>query len=98
MGQARLSDFLKEKRVSANMTQGQVAEILGYTSPQFVSNWERGMSYPPIETLKQLSRIYSIDQDELFDVLLKSSIEELERDLTEKFFADKRRKVMRPGS
>ncbi|HWU44205.1 MAG TPA: helix-turn-helix transcriptional regulator [Bdellovibrio sp.] len=92
MGLARLSEFLKEKRVSAHMTQGQVAEILGYTSPQFVSNWERGMSYPPVETLKQLAKIYDVKQEEVFQVFLKSSIEDMEKDLTEKFFHERRRR------
>lgn len=90
MGLGKLAHFLKEKRVNVKMTQAEVAEALGYASPQFVSNWERGLSYPPIETLKELTKIYRADVHEVFDILLKASMEDLERDLRVKFFTEKK--------
>ncbi|HEX7674057.1 MAG TPA: helix-turn-helix transcriptional regulator [Bdellovibrio sp.] len=90
MGLAKLSDFLKRKRTDAKLTQGQVAEILGYTSPQFVSNWERGLAYPPIETLKRLAKIYGIDLNEVYEAFLSASVSDMERDLKEKFFSEKK--------
>lgn len=95
MGLAKLSDFLKRKRMDANLTQGQVADILGYTSPQFVSNWERGLAYPPIDTMKRLAKIYSLDLHEVYEAFLQASIADMERDLREKFFSE--RKSRRPS-
>ena len=87
MAKKNLSTFLKDKRVKAGFTQAEIAKQLGYTSPQFVSNWERGMSNPPIETLKQIGKLYSVSMDELYDVLLQTSIEELKVTLRERFYA-----------
>lgn len=81
-----LSKFLKEKRLKAGLSQGAVAKKLGYTSPQFVSNWERGLSRPPVSTLRKIAQIYSISMDEMFEVVLQSTIGEVTADLTEKFF------------
>lgn len=85
---SKLSDYLKEKRQASNLTQAEVAHKMGYSSPQFVSNWERGVSNPPIETLKELARLYSASIDEIYEILLKSSIEEVERNLRKKFYKD----------
>ncbi len=39
--------FLRSARVSAGLTQLDVTNALGYTTAQFCSNWERGISIPP---------------------------------------------------
>lgn len=80
-----LADFLKQKRVAAGLSQRDVADKLGYTTPQFISNWERGVSTPPISALKNLGVMYLISADELFEVTLKSTIEAVTRDLRRKF-------------
>ncbi|MGZ3691862.1 MAG: helix-turn-helix domain-containing protein, partial [Pseudobdellovibrio sp.] len=69
--------------------QGAVAKKLGYTSPQFVSNWERGLSQPPVVTLRKIAQIYNISANEMFEVMLKATIEAVTADLTEKFFKQK---------
>lgn len=81
----QLAVFLKSKRVAAGLSQRQVADRLAYTTPQFISNWERGVSHPPIPSLKKLGALYSIPAEELFDVLLKASIVEIKAELTRKF-------------
>jgi transcriptional regulator with XRE-family HTH domain len=80
-----LSEFLREKRIAAGMSQGKVAGILGYTSPQFISNWERGISEPPVDTLKVIAKLYNVPMDELFEVVLKSTIQKVTVDLQQKF-------------
>ncbi|MGZ3743693.1 MAG: helix-turn-helix transcriptional regulator [Pseudobdellovibrionaceae bacterium] len=84
-----LSKFLKDKRLEAGLSQGAVAKKLGYTSPQFVSNWERGLSQPPVVTLRKIAQIYNISANEMFEVMLKATIEAVTADLTEKFFKQK---------
>lgn len=66
----RLSLYLKNKRVSANLSQAALAEQLGYTTPQFVSNWERGACSPPPDKFYEIVSILKINKDEFVDLLL----------------------------
>ena len=54
-------NILKEARQKKALTQSEIAKHLGYNTPQFVSNWERGLSAPPIESLNQISEILELD-------------------------------------
>lgn len=81
-----LSKYLKQSRHQAGISQGAVAKKLGYTSPQFVSNWERGLSQPPIPTLKKIARIYNIPADSMFEMTLKTTIDQVTTELKEKFY------------
>lgn len=82
-----LAKFLKEKRVQSGLSQKDVAERLGYSTSQFISNWERGISHPPLNTLRSLSQLYKINPEEMFDVLLKATVAQVEVDLKKKFYA-----------
>jgi len=84
-----LSKFLKEKRLEAGLSQGEVEKKLGYTSPQFVSNWERGLSQPPVATLRKIAQIYNISANDMFEVMLKATIDQVTSELTEKFYKQK---------
>ena len=81
-----LSDFLKEKRTQVGLSQKDVADRLGYSSAQFISNWERGLSSPPMHTLKKLAEMYNVNVDEMFDVILESTLEQVRVDLQKKFY------------
>lgn len=83
----KLAEFLKQKRVITGLSQKDVAEKLGYSTSQFISNWERGVSQPPLHTLRKISSIYKINADEMFNVLLKSTIAQVEVDLKRKFYS-----------
>lgn len=61
--------FLKLARESADLTQHDVAHALAYSSPQFISNWERGVSLPPLEVLPKLSEIYRVAPRQFIDAL-----------------------------
>jgi transcriptional regulator with XRE-family HTH domain len=87
-----LADFLREKRLASGQSQGVVAKKLGYTSAQFVSNWERGLSSPPVHTLRKLCDIYQIPIDVLFNITLKTMIHEQTLDLRKKFYGRKSRR------
>ena len=50
-----IGKFLKEKRTKAGLTQQEVALGLSYDTAQFVSNWERGISLPPLVALPKLA-------------------------------------------
>ena len=81
--------FLKDKRENMGLSQAAIAEKMGYTTPQFVSNWERGLAMPPMKTLKKLAEMYKIPQQELFDILLQATVHQVKVNLHKKFYGKK---------
>lgn len=86
-----LAEFLKQKRISAGLSQRDVADKLGYSTPQFISNWERGVSQPPINSLKKLGDLYKISAEDLFEVTLAATIQDVTQELKRKFANSKAR-------
>ncbi len=84
----QLAAFLKKKRVEVGLTQSEVASALGYSSPQFVSNWERGLANPPVFILRHLTKLYKVPVDEMFEKLRQ----EVERDLHREFYSNRNRR------
>ncbi len=82
----KLAKFLKEKRTLAGLSQKDVATKLGYSTSQFISNWERGISQPPIHTLRTLATMYSVAADHMFEVLVSTTIDQVQEDLKQKFY------------
>lgn len=76
-----LNDYLRQKRIDRGLSQFDVAKVLGYSSPQFVSNWERGLVSPPLETVSVLIDLYQIPADEVIDRILDETREQLETQL-----------------
>lgn len=63
----KLNDKIKILRKSIDITQEQLAEIVG-VSPQAVSRWECGTTSPDITLLPRLAEIFKITVDELLGV------------------------------
>lgn len=80
-----LADYLKTKREATKLSQKQVSEALGYSSAQFISNWERGESTPPIHTIKKLSKLYKFDLADFKALYLRSEIARLTQDIENRF-------------
>lgn len=59
------SENLRKLRVSKQYTQEQVAALL-QVSPQSVSRWECGNTFPDIMLLPEIARIYSVTVDDLY--------------------------------
>lgn len=55
---------LQMARMKTNLTQEQVAEVLG-VSRQTISNWENEKNYPDIRSVITLSDLYHVSLDEL---------------------------------
>lgn len=53
----QLGEFIVGRREKLGLTQKDVADRLGLTTGQFISNWERGVSYPPNTMLKKLASV-----------------------------------------
>lgn len=65
-----VSDYLRQARIKAGLSQANLSEELGYTSPQIVSNWERGLCGAPLDKLYDLSDILKLNKKELITLLL----------------------------
>ena len=79
----QLGLFLKKKRVSAGLTQRNVARHFDFTTAQYISLWERGVSAPSLIALKELVRLYEMDREEVISLfesnlhrILRSSVDE----------------------
>ncbi len=66
-------EFLAKARVESGLSQLQLARELGYTSPQYVSNWERGICGPPLDKLYQLSKTLRISPQTLMSMILEET-------------------------
>lgn len=55
---------LQELRKSKGLTQEELAELL-YVSRTAISKWESGRGFPNIESLKAISKFFSVSLDEL---------------------------------
>lgn len=62
-----LNEKLQELRKLKQLTQEELAEIL-FVSRTAISKWESGRGYPSIESLKAISKFFSVSVDELLSV------------------------------
>lgn len=58
------NEKLQELRLKKSLTQEELAKAL-FVSRTAVSKWESGKGYPNIESLKQISKLFSVTIDEL---------------------------------
>ncbi len=84
MKSEKLSKFLKEHREKSGLTQSELADKLGYTNAQFVSNWERGLSAPPPKTISELVQILDLNQNALMKIILDDQKEFWQKQLQSK--------------
>jgi transcriptional regulator with XRE-family HTH domain len=70
-----LGDYLQKMRLEANLTQREVSQALGYSSAQFISNFERGIAVPPLKKLKILVKMYGMPVDTVMEMILNAERE-----------------------
>lgn len=71
---------IKSLRLSHSMTQAQLAQNLG-VSIQAVSKWENGTNMPDIQLLPELSVIFGVSIDNLFDMTDECRMDRIENGL-----------------
>ena len=76
---------LKTLRMKAGLSQKDAARVLGYNTPQFISNWERGISEPPIKTIPKLAKLYNTDARFLFECIRDAKIADMREKLNREF-------------
>jgi len=57
---------LKDTRKLCNLTQRQVADILGVVESCY-ANWEQGRTEPNIEMLRKLALLFNVSIDDLIN-------------------------------
>src|SRR3954465_6490883 len=77
-----LGNYLKEARVKKKLSQWDVAKKMGYTTPQFISNVERGISSPPLNALKMLVDLYDLSPKDLMQVISEEQERILKQNLS----------------
>lgn len=84
-----LGTFLQKKRIKAGLSQGDVAKALGYSSPQFISNFERGLCAPPLNKLRTIITMYEVPAESVMNIMLK----EQEKHLRKALLGSKKKKI-----
>ena len=86
----KINEIIREKRKALSLTQEQIAEHLGVSTPA-VNKWEKGSTYPDITLLPALARLLKTDlntlmsfQDDLSDVEIVDFVNELDQAVREK--------------
>ena len=62
----KFAQFLSGKRREKNITQGQLADMVG-VSHQAVSKWENGQSFPDVTLFPRLANLFGVSVDELMN-------------------------------
>lgn len=65
-----VSQYLREKRVEASLTQMEAARHLGHSTAQYISNLERGLCEPSVEMAINLCEFYGGSRKELYELML----------------------------
>lgn len=81
----KINQIIREKRKELSLTQEQIAELLGVSTPA-VNKWEKGSTYPDITLLPALARLLKIDlntlmsfNDDLTDIEIENFVNEVDK-------------------
>lgn len=85
------AEFLKTARKQLGLSQGDVAKKMGYDSAQFISNIERSLASPPIESIFKLSEVLGFNYRVFATILLHEKINKLQKQFTKNVEAGKTR-------
>ncbi len=93
MNNINLGVKIRELRKKKGITQEGLASVLS-VSPQAISKWESGVTYPDMEMIPVIAGYFEVSLDMLFDYDLremKTKIEKIIDDAREAFFDDTER-------
>ena len=76
-----IGQLFREKREHLGLTQQVLSKHLGLSSSQYISNIERGLCGPSLDTLVKLSELLRLDPHKLID----SMVDEYRKNLKQKF-------------
>jgi transcriptional regulator with XRE-family HTH domain len=79
-----LGAYFRDKRISRGVTQTELATVLGFGNGQYVSNWERGMCSPPLESIYVMIDLLNLPKDEVMNLIIDDN-----RRFLKSYFASK---------
>lgn len=71
-----IGNLIRSKRTEKGVSLSGLGNHLGYT-PQFISNWERGVSNPPLEKIRPICEYIGISIKEAKEALINDYKERL---------------------
>lgn len=77
----KLAEALKQAREKAELSQGEVAKALGYSSPQFVSNMERGLCSIPPRKAAAFCKLTGMKPAKLRELMIETMTRQLDKGL-----------------
>lgn len=66
-----LGSYLASQRIQKGMTQEELSVLLGYSTKQNISNYERSAAPVPKKIRKKLVKILDLDIDKCLEIELK---------------------------
>ena len=69
----------KSLRERAGLTQREVSDALGYSTPQFISNVERGRCRFPIQKLSRIRKLYRLSVEKTVDLIVTEERQDLQK-------------------
>lgn len=85
----KINQIIREKRKELSLTQAQIAEFLGVSTPA-VNKWEQGSTYPDVTLLPALARLLKTDlntlmsfNDDLTDIEIENFVNEVDKTVQE---------------
>ena len=79
MNRNSLTTYIRDQRLAADMSQKELATRLGYSTAQFVSNWERQMAKPPLKAIAKMVHLLNLDKDKVMVLYEKETARTLRR-------------------
>ncbi len=79
----QIGSLIRKYRKKSDMTQIDLAEKLGYKTPQFISLFERGSSKVPIRILGMLVIILKIPEEKILKIIISFRSRGIIREITE---------------
>ncbi|HVV72676.1 MAG TPA: helix-turn-helix transcriptional regulator [Verrucomicrobiae bacterium] len=67
----------KQLRERAGLTQREVSDALGYSTPQFISNVERGRCRFPIQKLAKIRKLYRLSVEQTINMVVSEERQDL---------------------
>lgn len=63
------AQLIKQTRLKMGISQGKLCRKLGYSTPQYLSNFERGLCYFPNKKLKKAATMLNIPYWDMADAV-----------------------------
>ena len=76
-----IGKLIREKREQKELTQLQLAKMLGYETSQFVSLFERGLSKVPNDVLAKLIHLIGIDRHYIYKMMIEDYSQRIKKEL-----------------